>query len=227
MRQNISEWNCFIAESSGGHRPSDGSLYGTTYGGGAHGDGIVFKITPQGALTTLHSFNGTDGANPVGGLMQATDGNLYGTTTEGGDHGSGRIFKITISGTMTKLHSFDLSDGNTPYGTLLQATDGNFYGTTYAGGSYGWDVVFRLSVGFGPFIKALPGSGKPGATIRILGTNLDGATSITFNGIAAAFVVVEPSEIIASVPIGATTGTVQVITPGGALDSIAAFQVLP
>ena len=66
----------------------DGELYGTTYGGGANGYGTVFKITPDGRLTTLYSFcshtNCTDGSNPYAGLVQATDGNFYGTTSIGG-----------------------------------------------------------------------------------------------------------------------------------------------
>jgi uncharacterized repeat protein (TIGR03803 family) len=64
----------------------DGSLYGTTTSGGGNNDGTVFKVTPEGTLTTLHSFgDGTDGLYPYAGLVQATNGKLYGTTTEGGE----------------------------------------------------------------------------------------------------------------------------------------------
>ena len=86
---------------------------------------------PAQTFTTLHSFDGTDGAYPVAGLVQGTDGNLYGTTEEDGANGDGTVFKITPSGTLTTLYSS--STGRTapvPRG-LVQATDGNFYGTTF------------------------------------------------------------------------------------------------
>src|SRR5213592_228183 len=62
---------------------SDGSFYGTTYGGGASNVGTVFKVDPVGTLTTPHSFTGTDGTRPHG-LIQASDGSFYGTTSYGG-----------------------------------------------------------------------------------------------------------------------------------------------
>ena len=130
---------------------TDGNFYGTTAGGGAYqAYGTIFKVTPEGALTTLHSFcaeaNCPDGSTPWAGLIQATDGNLYGTTTQGG-LGSGTIFKITPAGRLTTLYSLGASpnDGSFPTGTLLQATDGNFYGTTKNGGIYGHGTVFRMT----------------------------------------------------------------------------------
>ena len=85
---------------------------------------------PAQTFTSLHSFNGTDGANPQAGLLQGTDGNLYATTEDGGASGKGTIFKITSSGTLTTLHSFAGTDGNSPHAALVQATNGHFYGTT-------------------------------------------------------------------------------------------------
>ncbi len=128
-------------------RATDGNLYGTTEGGGAQNYGTVFRITPEGTLTTLHSFDSTDGAFPYAGLVQATDGNFYGTTYAGGAYqpfGQGTVFKITPEGTLTTLHSFDTSDGNSPIAGLVQAMDGNFYGTTVSGGTYSGGTVFRL-----------------------------------------------------------------------------------
>jgi uncharacterized repeat protein (TIGR03803 family) len=127
---------------------ANGNFYGTTYGttrlGGSSTAGTVFKITPSGKLTTLHSFAGTDGAQPYANLIQATDRNLYGTTLAGGANNCGTIFKITLGGKLTTLHSFDGADGCQSFG-LIQATDGSLYGTTYLGGANGLGTVFRLS----------------------------------------------------------------------------------
>jgi uncharacterized protein (TIGR03437 family) len=69
--------------------------------------------------------------------------------------------------------------------------------------------------------------GTVGAVIKILGTDLAGATSVSFNGTAAAFTVVSPSLIAATVPAGATSGKVQVVTPSRTLSSNVPFRVLP
>ncbi len=113
---------------------SDNNLYGTTYSGGAHGDGTVFEITTSGALTTLYSFSGPDGANPVGALVQAGNGNLYGTTFGGGANNDGTAFEITCGGSLTTLHTFGGTDGVNPEGNLL-LSNGNFYGATLTGGN--------------------------------------------------------------------------------------------
>jgi uncharacterized repeat protein (TIGR03803 family) len=128
---------------------TDGDFYGTTAYGGASlcydSCGTVFKITPSGTLTTLHSFDGTDGSESVAGLVQATDGRFYGTTEFGGANGEGTVFKITPGGTLTTLHSFDGVNGASPFAGLIQATNGKFYGTAVTGNGYG--TIFSLSVG--------------------------------------------------------------------------------
>jgi uncharacterized repeat protein (TIGR03803 family) len=111
-----------------------------------------------------------------------------------------------------------------PYGGLIQDTDGKFYGTTSAGG-LGAGTVFSLSVGLGAFVGTNPTSGTVGAAVTILGTDLTGAASVTFNGTAATFTVKSKSEITTTVPSGATTGTVQVVTPGRTLSSNVPFRV--
>ena len=223
---------------------TNGELYGTTVAGGANtnpdfpsGGGTVFKITPSGTLTTLYRFCSqsgcTDGALPQAALVQASDGYLYGTTSQEGANGNyGTVFKITPSGALTTLYSFcsqsgctdGSMDGNTAAG-LVQATNGDLYGTTELDGANGDGTVFRLSVGLGPFVETLPTSGKVGAAVKILGTNLTGATSVSFDGTAAVFTVASASEITTTVPNGAATGTVQVVTPSGTLSSNVPFRV--
>jgi uncharacterized repeat protein (TIGR03803 family) len=210
---------------------TDGNLYGTTYEGGANNEGTVFKITTSGTLTTLHSFDSTDGAYPIAALTQGTDGNFYGTVRSGGANGYGTAFKITSGGTLTILYNFcsesGCPDGAYPYTALIQATNGSFYGTAWEGGVDTDGTVFSLAVGLGPFVETQPTSGKVGACINILGPNLTGATSVSFNGAVAVFKVISSSLIMANVPAGATTGKVQVVTPSRTLSSNLKFRVKP
>src|ERR1017187_5226219 len=217
---------------------TNGDFYGTTANGGPNGYGTVFKITPSGTLTTLYIFcsqtNCTDGQYPVAGLVQAANGDLYGTTSSGWSNNGGTVFKITPSGTLTTLYTFcsqsGCTDGASPNAGLVQDTNGDFYGTTYGGigrGGPANGTVFRLSVGLGPFVKPRPPYGKVGAAIKILGTNLTGAASVSFNGTAAVFTVVSPSLITTTLPAGASSGKVQVVTPSGTLSSNASFVVVP
>jgi uncharacterized repeat protein (TIGR03803 family) len=145
---------------------TDGNLYGTSATGGSpsaacpNGCGTVFRITPAGVETVLHSFGGNaaDGQAPSGALVQGTDGNFYGLTSAGGNTPTGSatpncncgtIFRITPAGEETVLYSFGTgaNDGKQPSGALLQASDGNFYGTTGSGGPSNDGTVFKLVVG--------------------------------------------------------------------------------
>jgi uncharacterized repeat protein (TIGR03803 family) len=142
----------------------DGNFYGTTYYGGKNPNGgTVFRITPGGTLSTIHSFcwegdDCGDGSGPLGGLLLATDGNFYGATEQGGNaicpYGCGTVFRvipdifsvaITPGGKLTTLHSFDYTDGAYPVGTLIQANNGNFYGTTYSWGTKAFGTVFQIT----------------------------------------------------------------------------------
>jgi uncharacterized repeat protein (TIGR03803 family) len=134
--------------SAGLVQGTDGNFYGTTkYGGLYSGAGTVFRITPAGTLTTLHTFiGGSDGAYPTGSLIQGEDGNFYGTTFQGGTNGSdGTVFKMAINGAVTILHQFGAGDGANPVAGLVQGSDGNLYGTTEAGGLGGYGTAFKIT----------------------------------------------------------------------------------
>jgi uncharacterized repeat protein (TIGR03803 family) len=129
---------------------TDGNFYGTTNQGGSHSEGTVFKMTPTGTVTLLHSFYAggyTDGGYPQAALVQGTDGNFYGTTYEGGADAEGTVFQITPTGTITLLHSFENADGFNPEAALVQGSDGSFYGTTFVGGANHDGVVFKITAG--------------------------------------------------------------------------------
>jgi uncharacterized repeat protein (TIGR03803 family) len=223
-----------------------GDFYGTNvYGGsGTHctlaaGCGTAFRVTFDGTLTKLHDFcswaSCADGATP-NALILATDGNFYGSTPWGGTSNQGTVFSLTPSGRFTLIHTFSGTEGSRvpgptdppgPTTVLYQGTDGNLYGTTNTGGN-GAGTIFRISLGLPSFVRTVQNFGAVGAAVIILGNNLTGATGVTFNGATAAFSVVSDTEITATVPAGATTGSIQVVTAGsGTLSSNVAFVVLP
>lgn len=207
---------------SGGKSSSSCAPYGSC--------GTIFKIKTDGTLTTLHRFTGSDGANPVGNLVLGTDGNFYGTTSQIGTGNAGTIFQMTPSRTLTTLYSFcsqqGCLDGAIPRTALLQATNGTFYGTTQAGGEQGIGTFFSLSLGLAPFVQPMPSADRIGTKVVILGNNLTGTTSVQFNGTSAVFTVVSDTEITATVPAGATTGSIVVTTPSATLESSAPFHVM-
>ena len=209
----------------------DGNFYGTTYSGGTTDAGTVFRMSPAGNVDIMHSFMTADGWRPEAGLVLATDGNFYGTTLQGGAHLQGNIFVITPQGALRDLYDFcsqsECSDGGSPYAGLFQGTNGEFYGATAFGGARDAGGIYSLTVGLGPFIEMVPIIGRVGRTVGILGNNLTGATSVTFSGIAASFTVQSATAIKTAVPAGATTGTVQVVTPSGTLSSNVPFRVAP
>jgi uncharacterized repeat protein (TIGR03803 family) len=277
---------------------SDGNFYGTVQGAGAPGDGVAFRMTPEGDASTIYTFclGGvpcSDGQYPQAGLVQATNGYLYGNTTSGGttncsgrfDQGCGTIYQLSLDGTLVTLHSFDSTDGDFTLAGLIQATSGDLLGVTYFGGTgagctgmYGCGTIFEISpegdftslysfcacaggywplgaliqgtngliygtasyggansdgtifsfdLGLGPFVKTNPTSGAVGSSVIVLGTNLTEASGVSFNGTPASFTVISPGAISATVPSGATSGTVEVTTPGMTLDSNVPFAVVP
>ena len=149
-----------------------GNLYGTTSMGGTNslhfqvGDGIAFKLSPDGTETTLYNFGAysTDGASPSAGLVMDASGNFYGTTELGGNR-YGTIFRLTPDGVETILHTFanDDTDGGYPSSSLVMDKNGNLYGTTSSGGSGGSGTVFEITAEGGYQILHSFAGGSDGA----------------------------------------------------------------
>ena len=165
----------------------DGYFYGTTSQGGPGGGGTVFKMTPNGAITTLQAFGCTssDGCFPRGALTQAKDGTFYGTTSEGGRFRGGTVFRLTPGGVLTTLHSFECAaDGCSPQAALIQASDGNLYGTTRSGGAFDGGTAFKLTPG-GVFTRlhafdcSTDGCGPQAALIQASDGYLYGTTPLS------------------------------------------------
>lgn len=203
----------------------DGDFYGTTYAGGASNNGTIFKITPGGTLTVLHSFAGgpTEGLWPMTGLVQGSDGNFYGTTQYGGANYYGTVYQITPTGAFTVLHHFTPltwngavwanPDGAAPEAGLVQGSDGNLYGTATAGGSYGHGTVFQITPG-GAW-TTLYNFTAP-AWNGTANANADGAYPL------AALVLAGDSNFYGATYAGGANGlgTLFRITPGGALTTL-------
>jgi uncharacterized repeat protein (TIGR03803 family) len=266
---------------------SDGNFYGASQAGGTSDLGTIFRMNTAGKIQIIHSFNGTDGAEPAGPLVQGKDGNLYGTTSlQGGTADAGTVFKLTLSTlTLTTLHSFNETDGNGPAAGLLAATDGNFYGTAKDGGTNLIGTIFQITPG-GVFTKlfdfADPGeSGVSGAypnatlmqdtngafyglttaggtaldgvfysltppsinlnitlccnwwvildqPVIILGDNLTGVVSVSFGSEAAQFRPGSNTYLTARVPSGAIDGIIIVtLASGQQLKSQQSVHILP
>lgn len=139
-------------------RDAKGNLYGTTVRGGASSCaylcGTVFEVERSGRERALYGFlQGTDGANPYGGLVADAEGNLYGTTNQGGVGNHGTVFKLDSAGRETVLHTFTDTggDGASPYNGPILDPRGNLYGTAADGGDsgcyldLGCGVVFRIT----------------------------------------------------------------------------------
>jgi uncharacterized repeat protein (TIGR03803 family) len=153
----------------------NGTLYGTTFGGGEGKEGTVFSVTPSGTESVLYSFGGSgDGERPWAGLINVK-GTLYGTTSEGGTYcssfgGCGTVFTVTTSGTESVLHSFGGSgDGDYPLASLINVK-GTLYGTTSEGSGTGCH-----GVGCGT-VFTVTTSGKEAVLYRFKGGSNDGGT---------------------------------------------------
>jgi uncharacterized repeat protein (TIGR03803 family) len=223
-------------------KDAEGNFVGTTIEGGAYGYGVVFKITPSGQYSVLYNFSASTGLFgwPGAQLTLASDGNFYGTL-DGGGSGSwapktrGAIYRISPNGDFTPQSAFcecGNGTGFNPIAGVIQGTDGNLYGTTAMGGigpytneDWGYGTVYKYTSGLAPSVQTVPVAGKAGQTVLILGNHLSGTTGVTFNGVQGNFTVESDTYIKATVPAGATTGKLSVITSSGTLHSNPQFVI--
>lgn len=182
---------------------ADGNYYGTTHQGGTNGLpsglGSIYRLTPAGAVTTLHSFGAMPNGNrPVAGLTLGADGHFYGVTWQGGTSGGGTFFRFTTNGTLTTLYSFSSGVGTRPSGRLMLAQDGFFYGTAQLGGG-GYGTVYRISTngalftvhafnstnGANPYAEVMqsPDGILYGTTVNGGSSNLGTVFGLTTNGV--------------------------------------------
>jgi uncharacterized repeat protein (TIGR03803 family) len=108
--------------------------------------GAIFNVTANGALTTMVTFNGSNGGYPKAPLAQGNGGVFYGTTRSRGANNYGTVFQMTASGVLTMLDSFNGGNGSSPFARLVQGSDSNFYGTTTGGGANSRGTVFRFKL---------------------------------------------------------------------------------
>ena len=157
---------------------SDGNFYGTTAAGGSNNLGTVFCMKPNGVLTSLVSFSGTNGlylgSNPYGGLVQAGSA-FYGATRNGGSNNLGTAFRITTNGVLTTLATFNGTNGSAPLTGLLLASDGYLYGTTFSGGVSNKGTIFQMTTnGALNVLVSFPGGTNGNAPEAGLAQGMDG-----------------------------------------------------
>ncbi len=148
-------------------RGSDLAFYGTTWQGGKHGAGTIFRVTLDGEYTRLFSFGESSvtlpcrntGSEPLGGLLETSPGVFHGTTQRGGEYGNGTIFRARVPQGATAaevecLHSFGAGEGAWPGGTLAESVGSGgltLVGTAPYGGENNCGTAFKFDVGLDEF----------------------------------------------------------------------------
>jgi len=211
--------NVFVFQGTNNGAPSgplvldpSGIFYGTASmsvtNGFINNYGTIFSVSTNGQFATLDSFNGANGADPVGGLAAGANGYYYGVTSSGGDFGLGTVFAWSPATGVQTLFSFNGTNGSFPQAGLVSNWDGNFYGTTYEGGSNGVGTVFQ----FNP---------SPGGTVNSL------ASFTVANGAFPLGLIPVNSNLVGTTTDGGNNnyGAVFSVTTSGTIGLVASFDV--
>ncbi len=202
----------------------DGNLYGALAGGGKYRRGSIYRVTPQGQMTTLFEFPRNGIAGPTY-LVEASDGYIYGSTYQNPTY----LFRFNPAAPqLTPFYQMSGAEGIGAY--FIQGSDGKFYGNSPDGGASGWGSLFTFDLGLTPpkpFLSLFsPTAGAPGTKILLWGRNLLGATSVTFNGTLATNVTGTTAySVYITVPAGATSGPITIATPNGSYTTTGSFTV--
>lgn len=202
----------------------DGNFYGC-----ASNSDTLFRLTRTGVYTALRQLaGGAEGAGITACSLLASDGNLYGMTYQQGPYGYGTIFRATLDGQITTVHAFTGADqGQHPsqyVSRMVQGSDGALYGetTSAAANAPGYNTgatTYRLDLGLAPpaprLLRSSSTRAAVGETVLLTGSNLLGTHSVSLNGVAAPFEVRSAQYLVMTVPAGARSGTVEVVTPAG------------
>ncbi len=164
---------------------ADGKFYGMTYKGGDNNSGVLFSFdNTSNTYTKLNDFDGTNGADPFGSLVQTADGKIYGMTSDGGSLNAGVIFSYDPNSSgYNKIKDFTCTDGKSPYSNMVMANDGKFYGTTFEGGVNNSGVIFSFDPSSDAYTKLkdfgtnVKGQGPSGSLLRASDGKLYGMTS--------------------------------------------------
>ncbi len=232
---------------------SDGNLYGATIWGGQNGAGVIFEVTTSGAYSVLASFDVPDGDGAYATPMQHTNGAIFGLNKRGGALGNGTVFgfnaglprfiqltspvglvggsvgilgtgfataaSVTFNGTPASFHVLS----NTFITATVPSGETGFVTVSTSSGTWTSNKVFKVVP---QVLSFSPTSGKPGDTIVLTGTGLVQTETIGVGGVKVNFYTVNSdSQLTFTVPSGAKTGKIGVITPGGSAQTKTIFTV--
>ena len=222
---------------SGLTQGANGNLYGA-FESIAAGEINFFEVTTQGTdFVAFKPFTTLAGTTNSPSLFLASDGNLWDSNFTDSTAPMGSVFSINPqNGAVLETFVFDRADGSSPEVGVIQAADGTFVGTTEHGGTisggnneFADGTVWVLNAGLpalAPAIRLLNStSGAVGSTVLINGTNFVGTSAVSFNGVSASFQVLNSQFVSATVPVGATTGPIELTNSGGTATGTQSFNV--
>ena len=154
---------------------ADGSLYGTTINGGLYNWGTVFRVTPAGVGSVIHSFasGGDDGIAPQAGVILASDGLLYGTAAGGGEFGGGVVYRVDPDAALS-VTSIAPTSGPAAGGTSVTIAGGVFLPGAVV--SFGKVAALEATVLGDNEVEATTPALEPGTLHFGFVTNPDGAS---------------------------------------------------